>query len=182
MRRSFRRIAALRTDRRGIAATEFALIAPFLIFLYVGSVQLADAISASRKVTVTTRTLADLTSQYNSVTTSITNTILKTASQVMAPYDATVGTYTITHLSTNSSGKPRVDWSRKYDGTTVSDGYRKNKKMDLPGSVSQPGSSVIMAEISYRYQPFVSPAMLGSVTLKDTIYMLPRRSQSIPMN
>lgn len=169
-------------DSRAIAVTEFALIAPFMILLYLGCFQLADAISASRKVTVTTRTLADLTSQYSSVTESTTDTILRAASQVMAPYDATTGTYTITHLSTNSSGKSRVDWSRRFDGSTISDGYKKNKKINLPDSVSEEGSSVLMAEISYEYKPVVAPAMLGTITLTDTIYMLPRRSDSIAMN
>lgn len=169
-------------DQRAIAVTEFAMIAPFMILLYLGCFQLADAISASRKVTVTTRTLADLTSQYSVVTESTTDTILRAASQVMAPYDATAGTYTITHLSTNPSGKPRVDWSRRYDGSTVSDGYKKNKKLDLPDSVSEEGSSVLMAEITYQYKPVVAAAMLGNITLTDTIYMLPRRSDSIAMN
>lgn len=169
-------------DSRAIAVTEFALVAPFLILLYLGCFQLADAISASRKVTVTTRTLADLTSQYSSVTESTTDTILRAASQVMAPYDATAGIYTITHLSTNPSGKPRVDWSRRFNGSTIKNGYKKNKKIDLPDSVSEEGSSVLMAEISYEYKPVVASAMLGKITMTDTIYMLPRRSDSIPMN
>ncbi|WP_019051977.1 TadE/TadG family type IV pilus assembly protein [Sphingobium xenophagum] len=182
MRRLFSWWRRCASDCRAIAVTEFALIAPFMILLYLGCFQLADAISASRKVTVTTRTLADLTSQYRSVTQVTTDSILHAASQVMAPYNAKAGVYTITHLSTNPSDKPRVDWSRRFDGSTVSEGYRRNEKIDLPDSVSEEGSSVLMAEITYEYQPVVASAMLGKITMTDTIYMLPRRSDSIPMN
>ena len=75
-----------------------------------------------------------------------------------------------------------MDWSRRFGGSTVSEGYRRNEKIDLPDSVSEEGSSVLMAEITYEYQPVVASAMLGKITMTDTIYMLPRRSDSIPMN
>src|SRR3546814_4120511 len=53
----------LARETRALGAVEFAMTAPFLILLYVGGFQLMDAISAYRKVTVTTRSLADLRSE-----------------------------------------------------------------------------------------------------------------------
>src|SRR3546814_2534064 len=47
----------LARETRALGAVEFAMTAPFLILLYVGGFQLMDAISAYRKVTVTTRSL-----------------------------------------------------------------------------------------------------------------------------
>jgi Flp pilus assembly protein TadG len=172
----------IHNDRRGMAATEFALVAPFLILLYVGSFQLADAIAASRKVTVTTRSLADLTSQYISVSTTDIDVVLKSASKVITPYDATEGTFIVTHITTNGGGHSKVDWSRSYNGKTTSEGYAKNTKMDLPSSAAKLGSSIIRAEVSYEYRPYVAPSMLRALTLTDTIYMLPRRSSSIARN
>ncbi|MDF0544819.1 pilus assembly protein [Sphingobium sp. H39-3-25] len=167
---------------RGVAATEFALVAPFLILLYVGSFQMADAISAQRKVTKTARTLADLTSQYSSITLSDADNILRTASLVMAPYASSSGSFTITQVKTDSAGISTVDWSRKFDGSNTSAGYASAKTLSLPINVGVPNTSVILAEIQYTYRPIVAPAMIGSMSFSDSIYMFPRRSASIPLN
>src|SRR3546814_13922454 len=58
----------LARETRALGAVEFAMTAPFLILLYVGGFQLMDAISAYRKVTDTTRSLADLTSRQETMT------------------------------------------------------------------------------------------------------------------
>ncbi|MGN6620954.1 MAG: TadE/TadG family type IV pilus assembly protein [Sphingomonas sp.] len=60
--------ARLIRSKRALGAVEFALTAPFLILIYVGSYQLMDAISAYRKVTVTARSLADLATQNDTKT------------------------------------------------------------------------------------------------------------------
>jgi Flp pilus assembly protein TadG len=55
-------------DQGGVSAVEFAICLPFIVLLYLGGYQLSDSISAYRKVTAATRTVADLTSQSTSVT------------------------------------------------------------------------------------------------------------------
>ncbi|NDU79348.1 pilus assembly protein, partial [Actinomadura sp. DSM 109109] len=57
-------------DERGIALVEFALSVPLLLLMFIGSYQLTDAISAYRKVTTATRAIADLSSQYTTVSNS----------------------------------------------------------------------------------------------------------------
>ena len=74
------------SDRRGVAASEFAMSLPFLVLLYIGGYQLSDAISAYRKVAVATRTVADLTSQYTSVSYDDLDEILNASAQVLSPY------------------------------------------------------------------------------------------------
>src|SRR3546814_20457205 len=59
------------------------MTAPFLILLYVGGFQLMAAISAYRKVTVTTRSLADLTSRQEPMTDSKAIEFLHTAPPVI---------------------------------------------------------------------------------------------------
>src|SRR3546814_4971534 len=76
----------LARETRALGAVEFAMTAPFLILLYVGGFQLMDAISAYRKVTVTTRSLADLTSRQETMTDAKAIEFMNAARQVMAPY------------------------------------------------------------------------------------------------
>jgi Flp pilus assembly protein TadG len=58
-----RRLSALRRDDSGLALVEFAFVATTMVFMFVGSVQLSDAINANRRVTITARALADLASR-----------------------------------------------------------------------------------------------------------------------
>jgi Flp pilus assembly protein TadG len=50
MSHAFRRFAR---DRRGVSAVEFALLAPIMVALYLGCVEVSDAVSADRKVSLT---------------------------------------------------------------------------------------------------------------------------------
>ena len=79
-------IARLARDTRAVTATEFAIVLPFLVAMYLGGYQLSDAISAYRKVTTATRTVADLTSQFPSVSDAELDTVLAASQQVMTPY------------------------------------------------------------------------------------------------
>ena len=82
-------------DRRGIAATEFAVIVPIMLVLFFGTVEFSSGVAVDRKVTLMARTLSDLTSQspppsLNSTSATMTDTYLQnffTASiAIMTPY------------------------------------------------------------------------------------------------
>ena len=86
--RRLRRLRPLWRADKGTALIEFALVASVMVFMFVGSAQLGDAISANRRVTITARALADLASR---TPTDVGSHIgeLKEA-QVTAILDATV--------------------------------------------------------------------------------------------
>ena len=78
---------SLRRDERGVSAVEFAMLLPLMLSLYLGAVEISQGISADRKVTLTTRTVADLVSQVSSINNSDMSNSLNAASTVMAPFD-----------------------------------------------------------------------------------------------
>lgn len=173
---------SLWTCAKGVAAIEFALIAPVLILLYVGSFQFADAIAASRKVTITTRALADLASQYTTINSAGAETILKASSQVMVPYGASDGTFMVSVVKTDAKGVSKISWSRKFVSGAVTTGYAAGSAFSVSGSIAAPGTSIVVAEVSYAYKPMIAPTMFGQFVLSDRIYMLPRRSTDIPFS
>ncbi|MGB8584643.1 MAG: TadE/TadG family type IV pilus assembly protein [Pseudolabrys sp.] len=73
MRRHVMKAMSLRSprhfgrNRRGASAIEFALIAPLMLGLYIGCVEISEGV-ADRKVTLTAGTLANLTSQVTTLT------------------------------------------------------------------------------------------------------------------
>lgn len=165
----------LTDDRRGLGAVEFAMTAPFLILLYLGGFQMMDAISAYRKVTITARTLADLTTQSTSLTAVQADSILNGARQVMTPYSTTDASLSITEINIDDSGKPTVTWTRANDSTKIT-----NADLDVPADIKVPDTNLIYAQIVYHYTPVAGGKLIGPLTFSDHIYMNPRRSDAIP--
>jgi Flp pilus assembly protein TadG len=60
-------LGVFRRNPRGVAAVEFALILPVGLALFAGAVVLGDAIAIDRKVTLTTRAVTDLVTQYATI-------------------------------------------------------------------------------------------------------------------
>ena len=68
MRQLIRKCLGFHRDERGVSAVEFALLAPFMIALYLGSVQLTLGLTADRKVSQVANSVADLVTQDDFVT------------------------------------------------------------------------------------------------------------------
>ena len=89
--------AAWKADR-GIAATEFAILVPVLVLLYVGAGELSQAVMTNRRVELLSRTLVDLVAQQptssqasskptptNATSQTAMQAILAASTAVMAP-------------------------------------------------------------------------------------------------
>ena len=174
----------LRDDRRGLGAVEFAMVAPFLILLYLGGYQLMDATSAYRKVTTTTRTLADVTSRFTSVQSSDLDNIMGAAASGMTPYSASNATTRVSEIAISAAGMPSVVWSRASDGVLLktSDLYATPGVPSgaVPVQLRVPGTNLIYAEVSYAYTPVAGAQLIGPMNFRDRIFMNPRRSTDIP--
>jgi Flp pilus assembly protein TadG len=162
-------------DKSGVAAVEFAMCLPFLVLLYLGGYQLSDAISAYRKVTLATRTVADLTSQYSSVTDSDLDSILNASAQVLAPYKITASKITVSQIKIDASSNATVAWSK---GKNVS-GLTKDSTFALPAAFMKANTFVIVANIDYTYTPLAGASLIGTIPMRDQIIMGPRASNEI---
>ena len=121
-------------DCRAIAAVEFALILPLLVLLYVGAGELSQGVMTSRRVTLLSRTLADLTSQQptftqatstpmpaNAMLPATLSSMLDAGTAIMAPGSLTPLTMTISAVDivNNAAGLCcvfRVRWSYTQGG------------------------------------------------------------------
>jgi Flp pilus assembly protein TadG len=165
----------LADDTRGLALVEFAITLPFLFMLFVGGFQLSDAVSAYRKVTTASRTIADLTSQYTSVMDSDLETILNASQQVMAPYPAANAKMTVSQIKIDNAGDAKVDWSLGKNMAKLA----KGTPFNIPVSIKQRNTSLIVAQIEYAYRPTFFWGLLGTIPLTETIIMSPRATGSI---
>jgi Flp pilus assembly protein TadG len=164
-------------DRSGVSAVEFALVAPFMLFIYLGGQQLADAIFANRKVTTATRAVTDLTTQYSVVTANDLTTILNAGGKVLAPYSAANAHIRVSQISIDVNKAAKVSWSKTLHAGDAA--LQKNAPFTVPADLLVANTSLIYGEITYDYTPIIPGFSVGSLTLSDHIFMSPRASSSI---
>ncbi|MFN3349141.1 TadE/TadG family type IV pilus assembly protein [Pseudorhodoplanes sp.] len=171
-----RRLSEFTNDRRGMSAVEFALLLPLMVTLYLGGVELSQAISIDRKVTLTARTVADLVSQFSSIDTTNINASLGAASAVLAPYPDSKAKVTVSVVDIDANGVAKVKWSNSKNGTPRAAG----STVTIPAALNIPSTSLVWGEVSYDYQPSIGYVVTGNLNLHDQIFMRPRKSETIP--
>jgi Flp pilus assembly protein TadG len=164
-------------DRSGSSVVEFALLLPLMMTMYFGSIQVTDAISADRQVTLVASTVAEITSQYSQVATSDVTNILNASASVMAPFSVTSAnaTVTLTSVTIDGTGKATVAWSQSLYGTARS-GIVTNL---IPAGLLVPNTSVIWGEATYSYRPTIGWGLVGTVPMSDQIFLRPRQSTTV---
>ena len=80
-----------RQDTHGVAATEFALLVPVMLLIYVGTVEVTEAVYVDRRVTLVTRIAGDLAGRIAVATPSMADYQDKVSASInaMTPVDAT---------------------------------------------------------------------------------------------
>ena len=160
-------------DRRGVSAVEFALLAPVMITLYFGCVEISDGVAADRKVSLTAAALANLAAQATTISTNDMTNILNAASAIIAPYDAGKLKITVSCLSIDANKNATVKWSQTRNGAARATG----STYTFDGATSAldvANSQLILAEASYAYTPVVGMVITGTITLSDRMFMSPR--------
>lgn len=155
-------------DRRGVSAVEFALLAPVMIGLYLGCVEISDGVAADRKVSLTAAALANLTAQVTTISASDMTNILDASSAIIAPYASNKLKVTVTCIKIDANKNATVKWSATRNGTT------KSGSITIPSALAVANSQLILAEASYAYTPTVGYTITGTLNLSDQMYMSPR--------
>ena len=109
------RCCHLASDQRGISAIEFSLLMPLMMVMYFGSIEVTDAISADRQVTLVASTVADITTEYTSVAAGDVTNILNAASTVFYPFSN--AQVVLSSVVIDANGNAYVDWSATQNGT-----------------------------------------------------------------
>jgi Flp pilus assembly protein TadG len=169
-------LSRLARDRRGSSAVEFAIIAPLMLGLYIGCVEISDGVAADRKVTLTAGALANLTSQVQTIDTPGMSNIMNAATAIISPYSAGNLTTTVTCIKIDATKNATVAWSATVGGTAKS----KGSAIVVPTEIALASSSLVLAEVTYLYRPVTgyipawSHIAATGITLSDKMYMSPR--------
>lgn len=174
-------IRRLKRDQKGVAALEFAMIAPIMLTLYMGSVELHHALSADRRVTDLAGAAADLVAQSSDISGQMDN-IFEAASTYLKPYGVANLRISITSICHDKDDNGRVDWSANYTNGGVNS-YSHLDLIDLPLDnegkpvLTTKGTSLIFAEVTYNYTSPLGKYVHETV-LADHYYLRPRLKET----
>jgi Flp pilus assembly protein TadG len=158
-----------------VSAVEFALLLPLMLTLWLGVVEVSSAVAIDRKVTLTTRTVADLASRVASISNTDMTNILGASTAVLTPYSTTPLSIVVSQVKIDNNGVATVDWSNNFQGTSRSAG----STVTLPAALVVNNTWLIWSEVKYAYKPTIGYVITGTLNLGDQIYMRPRLSNSV---
>ena len=193
------RVQKFSTDADAVAATEFAIVVPFMLLLYIGGIELADGMAINVKVSATAHSVTDMVTQNTSLSTAQMHNILTGATAIIAPYPVNNGSssllsVTVSEISSDANGNLTLRWSQSYDGTSFGPGRTNLTSLTVPtslngtvGNANNPNNqndqvSFIVGEVSYAYAPNLGYTISGTVNLHDTYWVFPRCSTNSPAN
>lgn len=175
-----------RHDSAGVAAVEFAFLAPILILMTFGTFEVTRALIIHQRFQKATAMIGDLVAREQQLGVNSTearkqlSSVMKAAQQAMAPYSSgplQMGIYQFRANSTDAA-KSRIEWSYAYNNMTVqpcSLTYGANKL--VPTNLLSKGDAAIIIDAKYAYSPLLKnllPNVIKEMSWTDTIAFAPR--------
>ena len=182
------------SEESGVAAIEFALVAPILVILLLGTAGVTNAIWAKSKTTHATGIIGDLVSQADVIPLNGANSmtdILSAAPDLMSPFGGDQSlevTVTQAIACSNDPSNPTaavdylVIWSQRWtEDAGVADGYGFQSALpNSPNDLRIPHDDfLLVTEIIYQHKPPVSLTDQSVYDFKETSFNQPRAAGNV---
>jgi Flp pilus assembly protein TadG len=177
------RLRGFLDDVSGIAAVEFAYIAPLLMLMTFGTFEISRALIVHKRFQRATAMVGDLVSREEQLGATYPEAkaaldgIMLSAQHVMEPYSSTPLRMAITQLRASSSDakETKVEWSYSYNGMPVTN-CPLAKNMPAWNMITK-GNAAIVVEARYQYTPLLTniiPNLIKQMDWTDTMTFSPR--------
>jgi Flp pilus assembly protein TadG len=175
-------------EARGVAAVEFAFIAPIMLLLFVGTIELSAGVSVNRKLSRLSSTVSDLVTQSPTLTSADVTNIMAAASKVMYPYTDEV-TIVLTGIGIDNTGTPKVAWSKALNTTPLTVGGTYS---NVPAKIKKPNTFLVAAVVKTTYTPSFGWASYSAaeglsfsrtpINIDEEIFLRPRIGSQVTVN
>ncbi len=187
-------------NQDGVAAVEFALIAPLLILLFFGTIELSNLLIADSKLRNTAASMSDLLTQKTNAVVSETELVdiaLLAATQIMLPLPVAGPKLAIlmtVHRPTSYT-TAEIVWSRIIVGGATASQLTPALGLVVPdcadpstlpatllpkaptgSNPAPPFNDVLEVSAVYEFTPWFATIFNTSVLLRSTNYNMPRYS------
>ena len=166
-------------NKDGVAAIEFAFIAPVMIALYLGLAEVSLLISADRNVSHAASVTGDLATQEENLNLN----------EVEDIFNATLAVLGTSYTDSQRVSFDMISFEVDGSGDTQEVGYAKlgtgfTTKFDSSGvsaTLLNQTSGLVVTRIKYEYQS-PSNTFVQTPSLSETFMLKPRKSKSIPFD
>lgn len=173
-----RLLRKFRHDARGLAAVEFGMIAPVMMVLLIGTVEITRAVAIHQRFGQVTSMVADLVAREEKLTNDDVKAIYAIADLVMSPYDTQelqISVIPVMSSPTNASNTlvyPEITnrYNRKPGGERA-----KCQSYPLGAGVVGKNESVVVVETTYTFVPLFLNFIMGESPWKETAMAKPRK-------
>lgn len=171
---------------RGIAAVEFALIAPLLALFLVGTTVATQSLWVNGKIAQTGSVLGDLVAQEVLLTDGSFNTLMSAAPVLIEPFPLEDLTIEVTasiacHQDPENieESTPRffVVWNNTWTSGSITGGSQSpgDPLRTPPTDLSiRDGDQIVRTRVTYTYRPAISQTAGHVVDMDETAYHQPR--------
>ncbi|MBP0440559.1 pilus assembly protein [Tianweitania sediminis] len=193
--RAFKVARSFLHDKRGVAAIEFAFIAPILLCMYLVTMEVSQGIEANKKLGRAGSMVGDLIAQQPEITRSEVQAIMRIGDSLLQPYNRSQPIINVTaiRISDETTPKATVAWSRKMAGGSFTAGLAKNATVTVPAALRTPNTFLIRVDSGLAYEPVITytagqkqalglQAAFDGISMNETYYLRPRMSAEIPCN
>ncbi|WP_157944683.1 TadE/TadG family type IV pilus assembly protein [Mangrovicella endophytica] len=169
-------LLAFLRDKRALGAVEFALIAPFMLILYMTGSEVSIAITLNRKVQHASSTINDLITQSSDVTTDDVNGIFNIAASIVQPYDSSLLKVRVSSIKIDATGKQTVEWSVGRGLTKLAAKSSYVLPTQFSGYINK---YIMVAETAYDYTPLGGYGLTNVINMGETSYLNPRLGDKV---
>jgi len=161
----------------GIAAIEFAFIAPVMLFMYFGMAEVATAISVDRNVSHSANVAGDLTTQSQTVSAAEMTEIMIATIMVMGIPQSE---YNQVQIEISSYGRDSSNTVVNRGKATLNGAFPTTfDASTLDTRILSNTSGVVVARVNYLYEPLKLRYMPDDFNLSETFMLKPRKSANV---
>lgn len=182
----YKLIDRFKSDLKGVAAVEFAIIAPILILLFIGTLEMSLAVSVDRKVSRISSSVADLITQSDSFDADEIAKIMDISNRIMSPYydEANPPSISIVGVEIRND-EAKVAWSCAKDG---GESPAPNSDFSVPEQIRINDTFLVSAVVSIDHEPMVkfvgySDGKLtfdeSAIELSEQMFLRPRLGSGV---
>jgi len=162
----------------GNISVEFALAVPVLMFLMLGTAEMARFVLLHQKLDRVATTVSDLVARAETISESQIDDIFTAVGQVADPFDlATLGVVIVSSVSNPDGTGATIVWQRTGGGS-----YSASSELGAEGDTPnlptdfqvREGETAIISEVYYDFTPFLSELIVEPQVIYRNAHHRPR--------
>lgn len=182
------KVESFKKEAEGVAAIEFAFLAPLMLLMYIGTIEVSSAVSANRKLSRSASAIGDLVTQVDECVDNTTMAdIVKIADNIMKPYDNPFQILVV-GIDIAADGTNQVAWSTPHNGAAAPP---LGSQYTLPTQIANNEGFIVAAKLTMAYTPTFGWANFSNndisftnsaINMEEELYLRPRIGGSITGN